>query len=88
MQLFFLISIQQKRPKKIMGALSKLDQFVLSSQFLVQSGSIQGTSQKPNEENHEPDENPFHKDPHPEMGRTGNGFPHTVISEPTTVLHS
>ena len=52
---------------RMLGALSKLDKFLLNSQVLVQSGNIPGTSRDINEMNRELDESRSQNDPCPEV---------------------
>ena len=48
---------------RILGALSKLDEFLLNAQFRVQSGNAPGTSWDTNRENQERNEDPSQYDP-------------------------
>ena len=51
-----------------MGALSKLDEFLLKPQVRTQSGTVLGTSRNTDVENREPNGDRSQKDPHPEVG--------------------
>ena len=51
----------------ILGALLKLDDFLLNLQVLVQSGTIPGTSWNINRENEEHNDDRSHNDAHLEM---------------------
>ena len=52
----------------ILGALSKLDEFLLNPQIRTHSGTVPGTFRNTNVENQEPNEDRSQDDPHPEMG--------------------
>ena len=52
---------------RILGALSKLDEFVLNPQVTVQSGTVPGTSRNVKTENQEPTEDRSQNDPRPEV---------------------
>ena len=52
----------------ILGALSKLDEFLLNPQVRTQSGTVPGTSRNADVENQEPNEDRSQNNPHPEVG--------------------
>ena len=61
-----------------MDALSKINEFLVNSKCLVQSGAVPGNnSRDTNRENHERNKDAI-----------VNAPPHTVISDPDAVLHS
>ena len=53
---------------RILGALSKFDDFLLNPQVRTHSGTVPGTFRITNVENQEPNEDRFQADPHLEMG--------------------
>ena len=53
---------------RFLGALSKLDEVVLSPQIRTHSGTVPRTFQYTNVENQEPNEDRSQDDPHPEIG--------------------
>ena len=53
---------------RILGAMSKLDVFVLNPQARVQSGHVPETLRNSNRENRETNGDRSQNDPHPEMG--------------------
>ena len=53
---------------RILGALSKLDEFLLNPQIRMHSGTVPGTFRSTNGENQEPNEDRSQDDPHPEVG--------------------
>ena len=53
---------------RILGALSKLDEFLLNPQKLTHSGTIPGTFRNINVENEGTNEDDSQSDPHPEAG--------------------
>ena len=61
-----------KRESRILGALSKLDEFLLNPQVRTCSVAVQGTSRNANSENRETYEDRSSDDPYPEVGF----FPH------------
>ena len=52
----------------ILGALAKLDEFLLNTLLGTQSGTVPGSSWNTGVENQEPDEDLSQIDPHPEVG--------------------
>ena len=62
-----------KRESRILGALSKLDEFLLNPQVRTCSVAVQGTSRNANSENRETDGDRSSNDPYPEVGY----FPHS-----------
>ena len=73
---------------RIRGALSNIYDFILNSQFLVQHGSIPGTSRDTIRENQEINENRSQNDPHREVDRREEGSSHTLIAGLHAVLHN
>ena len=55
-------------PARILGALSKLDEFLLNQQIQTHSGTVPGTSRNTNMENQGTNEDDSQSDPHPEAG--------------------
>ena len=53
---------------RILGALSKLDEFLLNQQIRMHSGTVPGTFRKTNVENQWRNEDDSQSDPHPEAG--------------------
>ena len=53
---------------RILGALSKLDQFLQNPQIRTHSGTVRGTFRNANVENQEPNEDRSKDDPRPEVG--------------------
>ena len=68
--------------------LSNIYDFVLNSQFLVQHGSIPGTSRDTIRESQEINENRSQVDRHPEVDRREEESSHTVIPGLHAVLHN
>ena len=52
---------------RILGAFSKLDEFLLNPQVRTRSGIVPGTFLNTNVENQEPNEDRYHDNPHPEF---------------------
>ena len=52
----------------ILGALSKLDEFLFHPEIRTHSGTVTVTFRNTNVENQEPNENRSQDDPHPEVG--------------------
>ena len=57
-----------KTESRILGALSKLDEFLPNPQLRTCSVAVQGTSRNANSENREPHGDGFSDDPYPEVG--------------------
>ena len=53
---------------RILGALSKLDKFLLNQQIQTHSGTVPGTFRNTNVENQRTNEDDSQSDPHPEAG--------------------
>ena len=53
---------------RILGALSKLDEFLLNQQIMTHSGTVPGTFRNTNVGNQETNEDDSQSDPHPESG--------------------
>ena len=63
------LSQEYNRTKsRILGALSKLDEFLLNQQIRTHSGTVPETFRNTNGENEETNEDDFQSDPHPEAG--------------------
>ena len=75
-----------KTESPILGALSKLDQFLLKPQVRTCSVAVQGTSRKANSENRETHGDRSSDDPYPEVGY----FPHhsSQLKSPETETNS
>ena len=73
---------------RILGALSKLEEFLLNPQIRTHSGIVPGTFRNTNVENEEPKENRSQDDPHPEMGPSVCQSHHSLDSEPNEAPHS
>ena len=71
---------------RILGALSKLDEFLLNPQVRTCSVAVQGTSRNANSENREIHGNRSSNDPYPEVGY----FPHLSgqLNSPETETNS
>ena len=63
---------------RILGALSKLDEFFLNPQVRPHSGTVPGTFQNTNVENQEPNEDHSQDDRHPEMGSSVYHSRHSI----------
>ena len=72
----------------ILGALSKLDEFLLNPQVQTQSGSVPGTSRITDVENQEPNEDRSQIDPRPEVGSSIYRSPQSVDLDPDQVPYS
>ena len=66
----------------ILGALSKLDEFLLSPQVKTQSGTVPGTSRNTDMENQEPNGDRSQNDLHPEVGSSAYRSHHSVEIDP------
>ena len=75
-----------KTESRILGALSKLDEFLLNSQIRTCSVAVQGTSRNANSEIRETHGDRFSDDPYPEVGY----FPHHSgqLNSPETETYS
>ena len=67
---------------RILGALSKLDGFLLNPQIRTHSLTIPGTFRNTNVENQEPCEDRSQDDPHPEVGPSFYQSRHSNDSDP------
>ena len=72
---------------RILGALSKLDEFLLNPQVRTRSGTVPGTFRNTSMENQEPNEDRFQDDPHPEMGPSVCQSRHSINSDPDEAPH-
>ena len=73
---------------RFLGAMSKLDEFLLESEVRVQSGTVQGTSRKSDRENPELNENRSKDALHPEMNTSVSSSPLSGSLGPGTVHYS
>ena len=67
---------------RILGALCKLDEFLLSPLVRTQSGTVAGISRNTDVKNQEPHEDRSQNDPHPERGSSVYRSNHSVDSDP------
>ena len=67
---------------RILGALSKLDEFLLNPQVRTPSGTVPETFRNTNVENQEPNEDRSQDDPYPEVGPSGCQSLHSIDSDP------
>ena len=72
---------------RILGALSKLDEFLLNPQVQTHSGTIPGTSRYTDVENQEPNGDRSQNDPHSEVGSSVYQSHHSVDSETDKAPH-
>ena len=73
---------------RILGALSKLEEFLVNPQVRTQSGTIPGTSRNTGVENQEPHGYRSQNDPHPEMGSSVYQSHTSVDSDPEEAPHT
>ena len=73
---------------RILGALSKLDEFLLSPQIRTHSGTVLGTFRNTNVENQEPNEDRSQDDPHPEVGPSVCQSRHSIDSDSDEPPHN
>ena len=73
---------------RILGALSKLDEFLLNQQITTHSGTVPGTFRNTNVENQEPNEDRSQDDPHPEVGPSVCQSRHSIDSDTEESPHS
>ena len=73
---------------RVLVPLSKLDEFLLHSQVLVQSATVLGIFQNTNRESPERNEDRSQNECHPEVDATVNRFPRTVIPDPDAVIQT
>ena len=73
---------------RILGALSKLDEFLLNPQIRTHSGTVPGTYRNTNVENQEPNEDHSQDDPHPEVGPSVCKSRHSIDSDTDEVPHN
>ena len=73
---------------QILGALSKLDVFFLNSQTRLQSRTVPRALRDTHSENQQHNEDGSESYIHPEVDAIVIRFPHTVISDPDSVLYS
>ena len=72
---------------RILGALSKLDEFRLNRQIRTHSGTVPATFRNTKVENQEPNEDRSQDDPDPEMGPSVCQSQHSVDSDPDDAPH-
>ena len=73
--------------RRVLGAPSILDVFLLSSQVRELSGIVAGISRNSNGENQEPDADSSQNDPYPEVGNSVNRSPQFTNLEPDEVSY-
>ena len=73
---------------RILGALSKLDEFPLKPQIRVQSGTVSRLSRKTNRENQELNEDRSQIYPRPEADTSIDQSPQSKNSDPDEASHS
>ena len=73
---------------RILGVLSKLNEFLLSPQIRTRSGTVPGIFRNTNAENQEPNEDRSQDDPHPEVGPSVYQSRHSNDSDPHEAPHS
>ena len=76
-----------KIESRILGALSKLDEFLLNPQVRTCSVAVQGTSRNANSENRETHEDGSSNDPYPEVGYFSHHSGQLNSPETETNLH-
>ena len=67
---------------RVLGVLSKLDEFLLSPWIRTYTGTVPRTFRNTNMENQEPNEDRSQDDPHPELGPSVCQSPHSSDSDP------
>ena len=72
---------------RILGALSKLHEFLFNAQIRTHSGTVSGTFRKTNVENQEPKEDRSQDDRHPEVGPCVCQCRHSIDSDPEEAPH-
>ena len=72
---------------RILGALSKLDEFLLNPQIRTHSGTVPGTFRNTNVENQEPNEDCSQNDHHPEVRPSVCQSRHSIDSDPDEAPH-
>ena len=77
-----------KTESRIVGALSKLDEFLLNSQIRTHSRTVPGSFRNTNVENQEPNEDRSQDDPHPEVGPSVCQSRHSIGLDPDEAPHS
>ena len=73
---------------RILGALSKLDEFLLSPQIRTHPGTVPGTSRKTNVEKQEPNGDRSQNDPHTEVESSVYSSHISIYSDPGGVSHN
>ena len=83
------LSLEFSRTKsRILGALSKLDEFFVNPQIRSHSGTVPGTFRNTNVENQEPNEDRSQDDPHSEVGPSVCQSRHSIDSDTEEAPHS
>ena len=72
---------------RILGALSKLDEFFFNPQIRTHSGTVPGTFRNTNVENQEPNEDHSQDDLHPEVGPAVCQSRHLIDSDSDEAPH-
>ena len=70
-----------KTESRILGALSKLDEFLLNQQIRTHSETVPGTIRNTNVENQGTNEDDSQSDPHPEVGPSVRQSRHSIDSD-------
>ena len=73
---------------RILGALSKLDEFLFNPQIRTFSGTVPGTFRNADIENQEPSENRSQNDPHPEVEFSACRACNLTDSDPDETFHT
>ena len=73
---------------RILGALSKLDEFLLNPQIRTHSGTVPGMFRNTNVEKQEPNGYRSQDDPHPEVGPAVYQSRHSIESDPDGAPHT
>ena len=72
---------------RILGVLSKLDEFLLNPQIWTHTGTVPGIFGNTNVENQEPNEDRSQDDPHPNVGPSVCQSRHAIDSDPEEAPH-
>ena len=76
-----LSQVFSRAESRILGALSKLDEFLLNQQIRTHSGTVPGTFRNTNVENQGTNEDECQSDPHPEVGPSVCQSRHSIDSD-------
>ena len=72
---------------RFLGALFKIDEFLLNPEVRVHSGPVPETSRNSNGENHETNEGRSQNDPHPEVGVSLNQSSQELSPDDSSYFH-